>query len=255
MEFLFDLERAVEAVEKRVPFGHLLMRCLLSGAVLYALLLLIHSLWFEFIWPFAKFVTMTGAVVAADLRNGNPFRLLMPDWFSGSRIVVAVFISGVLVGVIVQFTRNLATKIKALETAIDNYRALLWQPLATAAKTELIDQLALLEKHPVQISANENPDCVELALQFRDCFRSAGWTVADKQLTGAWGVIGATGIGVFAKTTIPDSLREKLSNVLTAAQQKPLNSSVHHVKQSATPLSVSGDVDVWVIVAPKRLGI
>jgi hypothetical protein len=73
MEFLFDMERAVEAVEKRVPFGHSLMRCLLSAGVLYAILLLIHSLWFEFIWPFAKFASATGAIVVADLRNGNPF--------------------------------------------------------------------------------------------------------------------------------------------------------------------------------------
>jgi hypothetical protein len=179
----------------------------------------------------------------------------MPDRFSALRVGVAVFISGVLIGVTFQFTRNLAAKIKALETAIDNYRSLLWQPLTTAAKTELTDQLALLEKRPVQISANENPDCVELARQFRECFRSAGWNVADKQLTGAWGVIGATGIGVFAKTTVPDSLREELSKILTAAQQpQPLISSVHRIEQPAA-LSLSGDVEVWVIVAPKRLGV
>jgi hypothetical protein len=129
VEFPFDIVGAVEAVEKRVPFGYWLMKILLSGAVLYAILLVIRSLWLEFIWPLAKFVTVTGEVVLANFRNGNAIHLSMPDWSSSGRSVrfaVALFIFGIFTVSAFQFTRFLAAKIKALETAIDNYRSLLW---------------------------------------------------------------------------------------------------------------------------------
>src|SRR5579864_8080490 len=60
MEFLFDLERAVEAIEKRVPFGHYAVRVLLSLAVLYSVLVLVQLLALEFVLP----ATKTGTAIA-----------------------------------------------------------------------------------------------------------------------------------------------------------------------------------------------
>jgi hypothetical protein len=56
VEYLFDLERAVEAVEARVPFGAFIIKVLLSMTCLYLLLFLTTRLAIDYFWPVARFL-------------------------------------------------------------------------------------------------------------------------------------------------------------------------------------------------------
>ncbi len=243
VEYAFDLARAVETIEARVPYGKPAMKLLLAGSLLYGLLWVFRGLALDFFLPAAR----VGVSVISGTR---PLRLSQ----SSILTISAYGFAGVLLGVSIRKVRDWSSKlrgdVKALEVAIEKYRAMFWQPLTDVAKAELIARLVNLEKHSVQISANENPDCVELARDFRECFRLAGWNVSDRQLTGAWGVMGATGIGLFAKDTVADSLRETLFTILMGTQNLP---EFHRIERTSLG-TVSIDIEIWVIVGPKKLG-
>jgi hypothetical protein len=181
IEYVFDLERAVNTVEARVPGGKPAMKLLLTGGLLYGLLWVFRGLAIDFFLPLAR--------VGISIISGTKPLPLSP---SSILTMVVYAVAGAVLAASLWGIRHWSSKIRAdvraLEGAIEKYRAMFWQPLTAAEKTELVAKLAKLEKYPVQISSNENPDCVELARDFRDCFRLAGWEVSDRHLTGAWGV-------------------------------------------------------------------
>ena len=235
MEHLFDLERAVEAVENRVPLGKPGMRLLLSGALIYALFYVFRALTLDLFWPSAQFVVHLGLAFPA-VPKVNLLR------------VAEGFVVGSLAGTATVLANkalsNMIARIRDLESAVDKYRSLFWQSLSVSERTLLVTRLTELGRHQVQVSANENPDCVELARELQACFKEANWEVLGRPLTGALGTMGATGITIYAKDqTLAASLLDILSmpHALTKSRQVegPTNTF---------------DVEVWVIVGPKRLG-
>ena len=137
------------------------------------------------------------------------------------------------------------TKIDNLEKQLAYYEKNFWQLLTDGQKTDLIAQLKTLNKHRVQISANENPDCVGFARELRECFKVAGWEVLDKPLTGQLGVIGVTGFRAYSGDQKPvQDLFNVFASILTLPKK---------TYGEMQDLKISDDVDVWLIVGPKRL--
>ncbi len=248
-DYLVELQHAVEAVETRVPFGRFAVRAVLSLATLYALLFLVHSLWSEFIWPIAQFSTVMGSKVVSSLRSGSPLHLAIPNRFSAQAlsVFVAGIIAGALAGFTVQLTRNLTAKIKDLETAVDKYASIFWQPLGPAERKTLTAALTALGPHSVQITAHENTDCVELASDIKGCFEVAGWRVRRVPLTGTWGSIGVSGFSQHTRSDA-EAIHKPVQDALSAAVRGPMIGI-----SGGQPAGEDHVPDVTILVGPKRI--
>jgi hypothetical protein len=142
-------------------------------------------------------------------------------------------------------------KLSQLEKKVARYEERSWEPMSAEAREKLIAALrGFADKQPVQISSNENPDCVELGTELRTCFKDAGWNVRDSPLTGAYGVHGVTGLRFMARHDKHPGLAEWLSStILPLLNVKRLR----QVAGSDNTISLSEDVAVWIVVGPKRL--
>jgi hypothetical protein len=228
----------VEAIENRVIYGKPAVRILLAGALVYALLYVFRSLALDFFWPATQFIV---ALISNGPRPNISRNLLstLPWVLAAGTLGAATAAANVALS-------KLYFRFKAIESALDKYRSMLWQPLTLAEKIVLSAELAALGQHQVQISTNENPDCIELGNDLKECFEKAGWNVAARPLTGAFGAIGATGLrGIF-----------KGQRIVAASIFSPFRASQSHETQGVElPSSdrLSFDIEVWIIVGPKRL--
>jgi hypothetical protein len=243
LEYLFDLERAVEAVETRVPFGRPAMKLVLSIASLYLLLFLTTRLAIDYFWPMARFLI----TLISDIRGNERSGILVPNQMvSLLAEVLAAATMGAAIAAISWAFSKLFDRIKRMEVAIDKYRSILWQPLGEAEKKALSTTLAALGKHSVQITAHENTDCAELASDIRDCFELAGWSVRKIPLTGTYASVGASG---FCQTTKngADALHRPVQDALLGAVRGPI------VGLQGGPPSKPDMPDVSIVIGPKRI--
>jgi hypothetical protein len=238
MEYLFDLEGAVEAIEKRVPFGHTATKLVLSLAVIYALFLLLRALALDLFYPLAHVITLLAVQIFSSERIAIP----RVNVASGS-IAAALF--GAAMGWVLHAQEVAYARIKVVEAALENYRGLFWERLPKTVKTELIAQLAALGKHQVLLTTHVNPDCVSLGRELQECFKAAGWDVVDRPLTEAT-TREIRGMAVFSEDTV---LTEKVVNALTA----PYTARDARRMEAPAHLQPTQNLgaEVWVIVGPK----
>jgi hypothetical protein len=238
MEHLFGLEKAVETVETRVPFGRPAMRLLLSLMVIYLLFEVSRAIFLECLWPGLKLAVE----LTSSLRTGH---FLMP------RFSVDVLVGSVLVGtaaaslvyVANRIQRGIYSKIRALELAIDKYQSIFWKPLGPREKAELVAHLAKLGTYSVRVGAHQNTDCIELAHDIKECFEKADWNIVAAPLTRTYDTVGASGFMV--SSCLSSDIRRELVESLSAVV--------------GPVLGVQGDAsdrrlgDVSVIIGPRRL--
>jgi hypothetical protein len=232
MELLFDLERAVEAIEKRVPQGQLLMKVLLSGAVFYGIFFVFHGLWSDCIWPVAQFTATAGTNIVASIRNDSPPHFTWPDVFAGDNW--AWIVAGFLLVTLYEFGKrafdHMSAQIRNLANAVDKYQSIFWRPLGEPEKKELTTKLSALGAHPAIIATVASTDCVELARDLRACFESAGWQVDEKPMNLGAGSMeeSSNGLAVWLQQNMGD-FNKAVMDALSEAIGGPVTGLLHNV--------------------------
>jgi hypothetical protein len=136
-------------------------------------------------------------------------------------------------------------KIERLEAKVSRHDAIFWGALDRDDREHLTAVLSRLGPHSVQIVADTNTDCVELARDLKACFKEAAWSISSVPLTGTYQAASASGLSVVFKygcEGIQRSLVEALS-MAVHGQCSGLGSG-----PSGTP-----SPDVSITIGPKRL--
>jgi hypothetical protein len=237
MEYLFDLERAVEAVEAPVPFGKFGMKVLLSFGVLYFLLVLSRSLALEFFWPLVQFAILNAHNGDGLLRASPRLAATVLPW------VLALVVLALATFGIHRVLSKIYFQLKGLEAVIDRYQAIFWKPLGSAEKKSLAEKFRELGRHRVLLTAIETTDCIELARDLRECFEEASWQVANVPLSVGQVGIASSGLILWLRKG-SDVFNKTVLDALLAATRGPITSLVYEKEDDAP--------DVQIVLGSRR---
>ena len=119
-------------------------------------------------------------------------------------------------------------------------------PLIDGQKSRLTAALVGMGKHHVQISCRDERDCVELMHDLEDCFRDAGWDVADLPLSRSWGSAVAKGLMIFGKASQTDFNSRVMQEVVNAVGGAALTNNNLPDPDDNYP-------EIAIVIGPKRL--
>ena len=234
MEFLFDLERSVEAVEKRVPFGHLATRLLLTLAMFYGIVELSMALNTDVFSPLVLFLERA----FAGTFSGEP---LLPNIRGIGHGTLKALVIGFLIGSIWWMESAIYRTIRGIQTTLDRYRLIFWMPLTDYEKKKLTSKLATLGAHSATITACRNADCAQIVADIRECLEAATWQVTDIPIGGDWDTPESRGFLLWLKVGA-DSFNQQVIDALSAATHSPIFTGLHDRQQ---------DPDIQIVLGPK----
>jgi hypothetical protein len=142
------------------------------------------------------------------------------------------------------------TKIAQLEGKLSRIEERSWVPLGSEEKAHLRSRLERHSGHRVQVVAHENPDCVELAHDIKECFRDARWHVRQVPITGSWSASGAHGLQVNGITETEALCRE----VQDALMDTMRGVTVGKLIDGRPPAPSEPDLpEVFIVVGTKKV--
>lgn len=256
VQYLLNLESAMEAIEKRVPLGHFLVRVLLSLGVVAALGVVSRFLIEEFLLPPARLIV---DVFARGL-SGEPSHV--PE-FVVPRIlslilpwIVATILLVIVLTIVRRFTSRIYTQFKRLNEVVGTYELMFWRPLAQPEKHKLVVGMAALGSHTASIDADTSTDCVALANDIYDCLLAAKWRVSEiRWLEHHPGPPKTGGSFIWFKSSAPD-FNLKAHNALITATRGPIGG--HWIDCNAPLPSPSAPAwsdmpDMQIVLGPKKI--
>lgn len=235
MEFLFDLERSVEAVEKRVPFGHFATRLLLSLAMFYGIVELSFALNKEVLSPLVSFLEG----IVTRVFSGEP---LLPTIRGIGHGTLKAIVIGFLIGSVWSAEAAIYRAMKGVQTTLERYQLIFWMPLTDYEKKKLTAKLAALGVHSASITACiKNPDCAQLAANIRECLEAATWQVTEIPVTGDWESPESHGFFLWLKIGA-ENFNKQICDAFGAATHSSIVKGLHDRQ---------GDPDIQIVLGPK----
>lgn len=146
----------------------------------------------------------------------------------------------------------LKVTVSEVESKLARYDQMFWKPLEPADKERLVASLVGLGvgrvgKLSALITANENTDCRELAIDLRDCFEKAGWAVAKIPLSGTWGSAGVSGF-LLRQMKLPGAFNRIVFEAVQTAVRGPIQGLTLEPEVINEPR-----YNVSILIGPKRI--
>lgn len=247
MDFLFELERAVEVIEQRVPMGRLLMKGMLTLAVAVSYVELSHVLLKDLLRP--SFHLVEGLLFHLPQPSFPNIASVIVPW-----IVVAILFIGFL-SAVRRFNSRIYSEFTKLKESLGRFESIFWRRLSQLDKEKLVRELSALGPHTASIFASGITDCAVLARDVYGCLLAAKWQVNPirwETHTSSWENGG--GFFIWFKPSASDFNRKALSALVIAANG-PVGGLGFNPDQwpaeARPPLSEIPDMQI--VLGPKRI--